>query len=97
MASGLSLEWVQGCGKQTSEGQEGKENVLRRETPVGAETFRTVTQQKGGLALSPILADLLLNEGNSGRAMYTFNRLSSHIPKSPNCHLHNLGICCPFF
>ena len=54
-----------------------------------AVTFRTVTQQKGGLALSPILADLLLNEENSGRTMYTFNRLSSHIPKSPNCHLHN--------
>ena len=43
------------------------------------------------------MADLLLNEGNSGKAMYTFNGLSSHIPKSPNCHLHNLRICCPFF
>ena len=52
MATGLSLEWVQRCGKQTSEGQEGKENGPRRETPVTAVTFRTVTQQKGGLALS---------------------------------------------
>lgn len=63
MISGLSLEWVQGCGKQTSEGQEEKEKGPRRETPVAAVIFSTVTQQKGGLALSPVLADLLLNEG----------------------------------
>ena len=72
--SGWSLAWVHGRGKQTSEGQEGKEKAPRRETAVAAVALRTVTQQT---VAWPCLsfADLLLNEENSGRSMYTFNQL----------------------